>query len=73
MSRNDDVLTMQVLLMPELAKEWNVSYPQLAKILQQYQILDYIDAKYDMYNSTGTDGVVDDLTDYVKSKEENCA
>ena len=68
MARKDDVLNMQIILMPVLAKAWHVSYPELGKIVRKYDVMDYIDAKYDMYNSTGTEGVVDDLTDYVRAK-----
>ena len=68
MSRKDEVLDMQIMLMPALSKAWNVTYPQLSNIVRQYDVLGYIDDAYEVFNSYGESGIVEDITDYVREQ-----
>ena len=64
--RDKEVLNMQLVLIPLLAKAWNKSYTQLAIIFEKYDVLSYIDVCYENYNSTGNQGIIDDLRDYIE-------
>lgn len=64
--RDKEVLNMQLVLIPILAKAWHKSYTQLAIIFEKYDVLGYIDVCYENYNSTGNQGIIDDLRDYIE-------
>ena len=65
-TRDKEVLNMQLVLIPLLAKAWNKSYEQLAVIFEKYDVLGYIDVCYEKYNSTGNQGIIDDLREYIE-------
>ena len=65
-SRDKEVLNMQLTLVPILAKAWNKTYSELSDILKKYDVLSYIDVCYENYNSTGNQGIIDDLKDYIE-------
>jgi len=64
--RDREVLNMQLVLIPILAKSWKKSYAQLALLFEKYDVLGYIDVCYETYNSTGNQGIVDDLREYIE-------
>ena len=65
-TRDNKVLNMQLTLIPILAKVWNKSYSELSDIFKKYDVLGYIDVCYEKYNSTGNQGIIDDLQDYIE-------
>lgn len=65
-TRDREVLNMQLVLIPILAEEWKKSYSELSDLLTQYDVLSYIDACYENYNSTGNQGIINDLRDYIE-------
>ena len=64
--REKEVLNMQLTLIPILAKTWKKSYSELSELFSQYDILSYIDVCYENYNSTGNQGIINDLEDYIE-------
>ncbi|WP_026666808.1 DUF3791 domain-containing protein [Butyrivibrio sp. AE2005] len=64
--RDKEVLNMQLTLIPALAEAWNKTYSELSDILKEYDVLSYIDVCYENYNSTGNQGIIDDLQDYIQ-------
>lgn len=68
MARKDDVIDMQLMLVPVLSKAWHVDYAGLADIMEKYHVLPYIDASYEVYNSTGMPGIINDLSDFVQEQ-----
>lgn len=65
-ARDREVLNMQLVLIPILAKEWNKTYSELSDLLVKYDVLSYIDVCYENYNSTGNQGIINDLRDYIE-------
>ena len=65
-TRDKEVLNMQLTLIPILAKAWNKSYPELSDLFQKYDVPWYIDVCYEKYNSTGNQGIIDDLKEYIE-------
>lgn len=65
-SREDAVLNMQITLIPILAKSWNMSYLQISELLKKFDILNYIDVCYEEFNSTGNQGILDELEEYIE-------
>ena len=65
-AREKEVLNMQLVLIPILAEAWKKTYFELSDLLKKYDILSYIDVCYENYNSTGNQGIIDDLQDYVE-------
>lgn len=65
-ARDKEVLNMQLVLIPILAKSWKKSYSELAVIFDKYGVLGYIDTCYENYNSTGNQGIIDDIRDYIE-------
>ena len=64
--RDKEVLNMQLVLIPVLAETWNKTYSELSDLLKKYDVLSYIDVCYENYNSTGNQGIIDDLQDYIE-------
>lgn len=65
-TRNEEVLNMQLALIPVLAHAWDVNFSQLSKIFEDYELLEYIDVCYETYNSTGNQGIIEDLEEYIE-------
>lgn len=65
-AREKEVLNMQLVLIPLLAKHWKKTYAQLAVVFKEYDVLGYIDVCYENYNSTGNQGIIDDLREYIE-------
>ena len=64
--REKEVLNMQLVLIPILAKAWKKTYSELSDLLKKYDVLSYIDVCYEAYTSTGNQGIIDDLQDYIE-------
>lgn len=64
-NRNDAVLRMQISLVPVLAEAWKVSYANLSSILKKYDILHYIETCYEQFNSTGNQGIVEEIEEFI--------
>ena len=64
--REKGVLNMQLVLIPVLAEAWKKTYSELSDLLKKYDVLSYIDVCYENYNSTGNQGIIDDLQDYIE-------
>ncbi|SEA95374.1 Protein of unknown function [Oribacterium sp. KHPX15] len=65
-TRDKEVLNMQLVLIPILSEAWNYSFSELSKLFKNYHVLGYIDACYENYNSTGNQGIIDDLKEYIE-------
>lgn len=70
MSRSDNVLNMQITIANSIKKDWNIDYSQVSDLLNKYDLLSYIDACYEEYNSMGIKGILQDLRAYIDSLEE---
>ena len=70
-AREKEVLNMQLTLIPLLSSAWRKSYSDLARIFRKYDVLSYIDVCYENYNSTGNQGIIDDLRDYIEMQGGN--
>lgn len=66
--RIDDVKNMQMVLIPIMMKEWNLTGNEMADYLDKYDLLDIIDAGYEIFNSTGTPGILDELENYIRMR-----
>lgn len=64
-NRSDAVLRMQLTLIPILLKNWKISISELRNIFINYDVLSYIDTCYEMFNSTGNQGIVEELEEYI--------
>ena len=64
--RDKEVLNMQLVLIPVLAEAWKKTYSELSDLLKKYDVLSYIDVCYENSNSTGNQGIIDDLQDYIE-------
>ena len=64
--RDKEVLNMQLVLIPILAEAWKKTYSELSDIFKKYDVLSYIDVCYENYNSTGNQGIIDDLRNYIE-------
>ena len=65
-TRDKEVLNMQLVLIPLLTKAWKKTYSELSDMFKEYDVLNYIDVCYENYNSTGNQGIIDDLRDYIE-------
>jgi transcriptional regulator with XRE-family HTH domain len=64
--RDKEVLNMQLVLIPIMAEAWKKTYCELSDIFKEYDVLNYIDVCYESYNSTGNQGIINDLKDYIE-------
>lgn len=65
-TRDKEVLNMQLVLIPILSEAWGKTYSELADIFKKYDVLSYIDICYENYNSTGNQGIINDLQAYIE-------
>lgn len=69
MTRADNVLNMQITIANCMKQEWNVDFSEISDLLDQYDLLSYIDACYEEYNSMGIQGILNDLKSYIDAVE----
>lgn len=67
--RDREVLNMQLTLIPILAKAWKKTYSELSDMFVKYDVLSYIDVSYEIYNSMGNQGIINDLEDYIRLQD----
>lgn len=66
--REKMVLDLQLVLIQEMAKTWNKSYVEISDYLKKYDLLSYIDVCFEKYNSTGIQGILEDLQEYIEEQ-----
>jgi len=49
-----------------MIKKGNESYSDLSDMFKKYDVPGYIDVCYEKYNSTGNQGIIDDLEEYIE-------
>lgn len=70
MGKSDNILNMQITIANCMKREWNIDFCSVSDILDKYDLLSYIEACYDEYNSMGIKGILQDLKSYIKAMEE---
>ena len=65
MTRADNVLNMQITIANCMKQEWGVDYGIVSDLLDKYDLLPYIDTRYETYNSMGIYGILQDLKSYM--------
>lgn len=60
------VLNMQITLIPILLNHWSINLQKLHDIFDKYDILSYIDICYESFNSTGNQGIIDELEEFIQ-------
>lgn len=71
MSRSDNVLSMQITIANSMKEEWQIDFEKVSDLLEKYNLLAYIDACYEEYNSMGIKGILLDLKSYIDAMEES--
>lgn len=69
MSRQENVLNMQITIANNMKQEWNLNFCKVSELLDKYDLLPYIDACYETYNSMGICGILQDLKSYMDAVE----
>ena len=69
MTRNDNVLNMQITIANSMKEEWKLDYSKVSDLLEKYDLLQYIDICYEEYNSMGMKGILLDLKSYMDAME----
>lgn len=62
---NENILVFKICLIPYLMQAWNKTNTEIGDLLNKYNILPYVDASYEIYNTMGIQGVIEDLADFV--------
>ncbi|MCM1237290.1 MAG: DUF3791 domain-containing protein [Ruminococcus flavefaciens] len=70
MTRTDKVLNMQITIANCIREEWGIDFSKVSDLLEQYDLLSYIDTCYETYNSMGIKGILQDLKSYIAAIEE---
>lgn len=70
MGRTDQVLNMQITIANCMKQEWNIDFSKVSDLLDEYDLLSYIDACYEEYNSMGMKGILEDLRSYMDAVEK---
>ena len=68
MTRQDNVLNMQITLVSIMADIWKISFKRLSFILEKYNVLEYIDVCYEYFNSMGEYGILDELKCFIEEQ-----
>ena len=56
---------MQLTIANCMKQEWGITYSEVSDLLEEYGLLEYIDIRYEKYNSMGIKGILLDLREYV--------
>ena len=67
MSGSDNVLNMQITIANSMKEEWQMDYTEVSDLLDKYDLLSYIKACYEEYNSMGIKGILLDLKTYMEA------
>lgn len=70
MSREENVLNMQITIANNMKHEWNIDFCEVSELLDKYDLLSYIDGCYEIFNSMGIKGILQDLKSYIDALEE---
>ena len=65
MTRDDNVLNMQMTIVNCMKQEWNLDFSKISDLLDKYDLLSYIDICYEKYISMGIKGIMQDLKSYI--------
>ena len=65
MTRADNVLNMQITIANCMKQEWGVDYGIVSDLVDEYDLLSYIDICYEEYNTMGIKGILQDLKSYM--------
>lgn len=65
MTRDDNVLNMQITIANCMKQEWGIDYCMVSNLLDEYDLLSYIDICYEEYNTMGIKGILLDLKSYM--------
>ncbi len=66
--REDKLLDFKISLIPYLMKAWNKDNFEISTILERYQLLPYIDASYEIYQTMGVQGIIEDLEEFIEEQ-----
>lgn len=70
-AREDKQLTFKISLIPHLMRAWHKDNFEISAILEQYRLLPYIDDSYEIYQTMGVKGVIEDLEELIE-KQGGC-
>ena len=70
MNRAENVLNMQITIANQMKQEWDIDFCKISELLDKYDLLPYIDTCYEMYNSMGIKGILQDLRSYMDALDE---
>lgn len=71
LTRADNVLNMQITIVNCMKQEWDIDFWKISDILEKYDLLSYINACYEEYNSMGIKGILQDLKFYMDAIGED--
>lgn len=70
MTRAENVLNMQITIANCMKREWNIDFNKVSDLMEQYDLLSYIDVCYEEYNSMGINGILQNLKEYMDAIRE---
>ena len=70
MSRAENVLNMQITIANQMRQDWDMDFCKVSELLDKFDLLPYIDACYEIYNSMGIKGILQDLRLYMDTVGE---
>ena len=73
MNRSENVKELENTIKEVLVKEWKVGIVKVNEIFDKYDLSQYIEVCYEMYNSMGNKGIVEDLQDYINLQDKAIA
>lgn len=59
------VKELEQVIKAELVKEWKVGIDKVNGLFDKYDLEEYVELCYEMYNSMGIKGIVEDLEEYI--------
>ena len=70
MNRSENVKQLEETIKEVLLEEWKVDIDRLNEIFDKYDLSKYIEVCYEMYNSMGNKGIVEDLEEYISLQDQ---
>lgn len=62
------ILELNTTIVQLMHEEWNLSFNEISKLFEKYDLYRYIKASYYNYNSMGISGILEDLKEYIETQ-----
>ena len=65
MTSESDILGLKIVIINEMHRRWKISYDKLSDLIDEYEVLPYIEVSYDYFNSMGMTAILREIKAFI--------